>query len=320
MQKQILIKRTVLSVILVGVLLFLLTACSGGSSSIVGDWTKEGKSTAYISFYEDGSYSGPDYLAGSEYTVQSYSILSDGTIILKQFGGGAKALKRVSSTEPDSYSEYYMSGDTLIIGGGKYVRLKATDSKSDTTSKPSATTLPPPTDTPEPATPTSTPIPPTPTPTIAPKPPQIPENTKVYKGHSYKLFDTGFTWIEANLYCEDLGGHLVTINDELEQKFVELILTDGTKNSYWIGGYRTTNNNFTWVTGELMNYTNWAPGQPDNWTGSDDCLMIYRLQNPEQGYSLNMWNDMPNDGECNGEEFFGISNFGFICEWETTIQ
>ena len=29
-----------------------------------------------------------------------------------------------------------------------------------------------------------------------------------------------------------------------------------------------------------------------------------------------MWNDLNHDGVCGDEPFFGLENFGFVCEWE----
>lgn len=58
-------------------------------------------------------------------------------------------------------------------------------------------------------------------------------------GHRYQLFDTSMNWHEAEAYCESLGGHLVTINSDEEQQFINNnILSIGTKNTYYIGMYR----------------------------------------------------------------------------------
>ena len=58
----------------------------------------------------------------------------------------------------------------------------------------------------------------------------------VAESSTYKLIDTGLTWNEAESYCESMGGHLATITSEKEQKIIENLLQNGTKNSYWIGG------------------------------------------------------------------------------------
>ena len=145
--------------------------------------------------------------------------------------------------------------------------------------------------------------------------------TKVeYNGHTYGIYSGNmeYNWDSAEEICESLGGHLVTITNEDEQVFIEKnLLKEGTKNSYWIGGQLTTNG-WKWQTGEDFSaYTKWTSGQPDNCLGQEDKLMMYRNTNPlctsgRFGY----WNDLNNSGTCKGESFFGLENFGFICEWE----
>ncbi|MCL2124356.1 MAG: S-layer homology domain-containing protein [Oscillospiraceae bacterium] len=147
----------------------------------------------------------------------------------------------------------------------------------------------------------------------------IPSDAVIYNGHSYKVFDVGMTWDEAKTYCESIGGHLATVASQSEQDFISSQLSTGVKNSYWLGGFRTQGRDFTWVTGEQMLYTNWASGQPDNFTGRENCLMIYRVTNPLGGEQLK-WNDLQDDGECKNEVFFGVSNFGFICEWDAGLS
>lgn len=137
---------------------------------------------------------------------------------------------------------------------------------------------------------------------------------------TYRVFNEPMTWEEAVAYCESLGGHLVTINSAEEQYFIETLLKNGVKNSYWLGAERTskTGTGFSkWITGEPIIYENYDPPEPNNNTGKEDALMIYRLKNPVVGSSLAFhWNDLQKDGECKGEAFFGIDNIGFICEWD----
>jgi len=133
---------------------------------------------------------------------------------------------------------------------------------------------------------------------------------------NYKVFDLGMTWYEAEAYCENLGGHLMTITSEEEERTAEALLDaleDG-KNSYWLGAVRDADGNFNWVTGEKWDYTCWAGGQPDN--RGENALMLYNRANPLSYGSARRWNDLRDDGTCNGESFFGLENFGFICEFE----
>ena len=144
------------------------------------------------------------------------------------------------------------------------------------------------------------------------------EGGTAWNGHTYKVFEDGMNWEDAKLYCEDIGGHLVIIESQEEQTMLESIL--GEKNFYWLGAsieLGKTDSTWRWVNGEHIDYSNWHGTQPDNFTGEETCLMMYNYQNPMDSSTVKgVWNDAQNDGECNGEEFFGASNSGFICEWD----
>lgn len=94
--------------------------------------------------------------------------------------------------------------------------------------------------------------------------------------------------------------HLATITSEAEQNFILDNL--GGINAlcqYWLGGYQTSNagsnsDNWTWVTGESWDYTNWNGSEPNNHYGGgygdtpnvyEDALNFWHSSN---GY----WNDM----------------------------
>lgn len=136
-------------------------------------------------------------------------------------------------------------------------------------------------------------------------------------GHRYRLSDTGMTWIEAKTYCENLGGHLASITSQEEQNMIAELVLSGGKNSYWLGGEKDSSGAWLWIDGSAWEYTNWARGQPDNYTRYEDKLMIYRVSNPRNPSSPGTWNDLQADGTCQGESFFGTENFGFVCEWDT---
>jgi len=124
--------------------------------------------------------------------------------------------------------------------------------------------------------------------------------------------DKDYTWEQAKDYCTSLGSHLLTINSKTEQMYIEnKILNTGTKNSYWLGGYKDESSNWHWITNEDFYYSQWASKQPNNDCNQDeDRLMIYKNNN--FGY----WNDLNGSGTCKEDTFFGLNNMGFICEWE----
>ena len=138
-----------------------------------------------------------------------------------------------------------------------------------------------------------------------------------FNGHHYAVIDESMDFYAAESYCQRLGGHLVYIENENEQKFVEnLVLTKGTRNNYWLGGKQNMmGDKWTWLDGTPITFAKWAHGQPDN--RRETALMMYRNTNVLSNNSgLGEWNDILTDGTCNGEAFFGVSNFGLVCEWD----
>ncbi len=128
-------------------------------------------------------------------------------------------------------------------------------------------------------------------------------------GHRYQIFDTSMSWNEAEAYCESLGGHLVTINSEEEQKFIEdNLLTLGTKKTYLIGLSRTTSEEpWTWITNESFDYSNWDNGEPNS--TSENYVHMYANTG-----NFGTWNNTFDFVEGTGSH--STANAGFICEWE----
>lgn len=85
------------------------------------------------------------------------------------------------------------------------------------------------------------------------------QNSEDNNTHRYQLFnDSRASWTDAKRYCEELGGHLVTINSEGELNYIkQLILNEGRKKTYYIGLYRDLKDNkmWRWVTDEPLEFT-----------------------------------------------------------------
>ena len=133
----------------------------------------------------------------------------------------------------------------------------------------------------------------------------------------YQVIDTSMTWTEARVRCEEMGGHLVVITSEEEQRMIESLLPSGNLENYWIGGYFASGDGWRWVTGEPFDYQNWDVSQPDNQYGNEYYL---RLVNKDIAYSdwnatFGKWDDTANDADGDAGDA-PLSSFGFICEWE----
>ncbi len=120
-------------------------------------------------------------------------------------------------------------------------------------------------------------------------------------GHYYQRIDIAMTWHEACVYCQKLGGHLVTITSKEENDFVYRNLgIDGI--NIWIGATdETEEGTWQWVTGEPFIYSNWATQMPDDYQHGQDYAIFWDL-------SPQRWDDngLP---ECN-------CRYVFICEWD----
>ena len=92
-----------------------------------------------------------------------------------------------------------------------------------------------------------------------------------FNGSSYYLSHEPADWYVAKEHCQSNGGHLVTISNQEENNYVADINPDcqscnATQDrAVWIGAHRDFNNpdNFHWITGEVWDYDNWQPDEPN---------------------------------------------------------
>ncbi|NQT19808.1 MAG: pre-peptidase C-terminal domain-containing protein, partial [Planctomycetes bacterium] len=85
---------------------------------------------------------------------------------------------------------------------------------------------------------------------------------RAYNGNYYFVTESSMSWTAAETYAQLIGGHLVTIDDQAEQDFVQkwfcnygpwIGLTDVALNGTWL-----------WASGDAVAYTNWASGEPNS--------------------------------------------------------
>jgi len=142
-----------------------------------------------------------------------------------------------------------------------------------------------------------------------------------YGDNRYQVIDCAATWIEAKQYCEDAGGHLVTITSAAEQSFVEgLLKNGGSKKQYWIGATQE-NGRCSWITEETSNYVNWDSNEPNGAVVNGEketYVQLLNVSNPRVGSSQRFkWNDAVEDNNFpNEEDYFAIQHVGYICEIE----
>ncbi|XP_039672406.1 macrophage mannose receptor 1-like [Perca fluviatilis] len=85
-----------------------------------------------------------------------------------------------------------------------------------------------------------------------------------FKGYCYIFFTEEKEWADASTSCVRHGGSLASIEDPFEQEFIQSnanIFKDS-HTSFWIGLFQTHKGEWLWLDKTVMDYTNWAEGQP----------------------------------------------------------
>lgn len=150
---------------------------------------------------------------------------------------------------------------------------------------------------------------------------KVPEDAVEFNGNYYKVYEENKKWTEAEAWCEEQGGHLVTITSAEEQAFIERIITGDKTNIYWIG-LRLDTVPQAWVTNESLSYTNWSENNPDHRVDGEVYVNIYGKDHIVYGKTWQkkgQWNDLTDSatsGEGTDVDFYQLSKTGFICEWE----
>ncbi|XP_067835840.1 collectin-12 isoform X2 [Heptranchias perlo] len=132
--------------------------------------------------------------------------------------------------------------------------------------------------------------------TVSPKPNGCPPKWKNFKDKCYYFSIDHVDFEEGNNLCKNMSSNMIIINNHEEQQWVRKQMNG--KDYLWIGLSDTEEQNiWKWVDGTTAEYTNWRPGQPDNWQhqeSTEDCA----------GLANNgLWND-----------FFCTDHNGLICE------
>ena len=112
-------------------------------------------------------------------------------------------------------------------------------------------------------------------------------------GHSYYLLGED-TWQNAEAEAVSMGGHLATIRNQVEQDWVFSTFASygGTVRSLWIGLREVgVEGNYQWVSGEPRDYTHWAPGEPNNGSGTESYVQMVKANNGF-GVTPGAWNDI----------------------------
>ena len=130
-----------------------------------------------------------------------------------------------------------------------------------------------------------------------------------YQGHTYELYNYNLTYEGAEQYCKSKGGHLVSVANSEEQSVIHNMIKNSDCSEYcWIGAQRIDSSDmWIWEDGTIFSYSNWFPGQPDNWQNEENKAEIYK--------STGGWNDVRAYYGCDDT---GI-NMCFILEKDISV-
>lgn len=104
-----------------------------------------------------------------------------------------------------------------------------------------------------------------------------------FGGHHYLLTPTALSWADAEAYATGLGGHLATIDGEVEDRFLTewfaaaepwIGLNDAGEEGVWV-----------WASGTPPAYLGWQPGEPNDGDGRADYAYLADLGGWRDGRS-----------------------------------
>ncbi|XP_045180092.2 perlucin-like protein [Mercenaria mercenaria] len=102
-----------------------------------------------------------------------------------------------------------------------------------------------------------------------------PDRWIAYRGSCYLFAHGGpLSFYEAEHYCnQHNGGHLVHINDQVENLFIKDELRSIKADDTWIGlTDEATEGLWEWYdTKTSPTFTDWNPGEPNSNSGNEDC-------------------------------------------------
>ncbi len=133
-------------------------------------------------------------------------------------------------------------------------------------------------------------------------------------GNKYERYDISVTWLEAKNFCENKGGHLVTILDANEQNLVASLLSECTKYVYYIGlSDEAEEGVWKWITGETYSYSNWDTDTPEPNGGAQENYGAIVGKEIPASKQVGEWLDTNN---ANDYSYYAVPYCGFICEYE----
>jgi len=128
----------------------------------------------------------------------------------------------------------------------------------------------------------------------------IPSCAVEYNGHHYLAVLRPVDWEKAKKLCEEMGGHLVYIEDKKEMEMLKkIIYSIFGKINLWVGALKTKDKWF-WLNKKPIDKDFWAIGQPNAKTVAHIVVYQEGLRDVSNIVYQNHYGDVS----------------GFICEWD----
>eukprot|EP00929_Paragymnodinium_shiwhaense_P114705 TRINITY_DN83185_c0_g1_i1.p1 TRINITY_DN83185_c0_g1~~TRINITY_DN83185_c0_g1_i1.p1 ORF type:complete len:324 (+),score=31.98 TRINITY_DN83185_c0_g1_i1:81-1052(+) len=118
------------------------------------------------------------------------------------------------------------------------------------------------------------------------------------KTRNITCFAEAKSWMDAAAHCKSLGKSLMTVKDAYDTAYLlsHACFSDANYHGWkcmWIGlNDHKNEGRWSWLSGTELKYTNWGPGEPNNWGGREDCAEMCR--NFQVDGQWGKWND----GHC----------------------
>ncbi len=136
-------------------------------------------------------------------------------------------------------------------------------------------------------------------------------------GHVYALYDNQLGWEDAAEFCDDLGGHLVTIDSDEENELVYDMISD--RQGYcWIGlTCLLPPSGWVWVDDtDYDDYNRWYDPTYGTRDTGEYYAMIYPMNYGTTPYAGTWDKCLGSDYYCS---FYGYYNSFYICEFDDPV-
>lgn len=135
--------------------------------------------------------------------------------------------------------------------------------------------------------------------------------TNAATGHIYYLLSQN-TWPLSEAEAVELGGHLVTIDDQTENDWVysTFAMFGGQPRCLWLGYRRQQlHGSFSWISGSSSTFTNWSVNEPnDHFYGGEPEFFAF-MWDPSRLESFRTpseWNDVPDITAMDDIPIYGV--------------